>query len=95
MLNTQQYLEMRHEALKNDRKTPSITRDYDLLLWDTAQYTDWQKELIGGTSEYSNLNLNVSGGNESVHYLIGEAGEMKRVYFPVTFLITKSGCILI
>ncbi len=43
MLNTQQYLQMRHEALANDGETPTIDNAPDLLLWDTTHYTDWQK----------------------------------------------------
>ena len=44
LLNTQQYLSMRHQAFTNDGESPSLGNgDYDLLLWDTTRYTDWQK----------------------------------------------------
>src|SRR5690606_40789164 len=49
LLNTRQYLEMRHEAFKNDAVTPSVANAPDLLMWDSTRYTDWQDELIGGT----------------------------------------------
>ncbi len=51
---------MRHEALSNDGLEPDPDKDWDLLLWDTTRYTDWQKELIGGTADYTNANLTLS-----------------------------------
>ncbi len=72
LLNTEQYLMMRNEALRNDQKTASLLNgDYDLLLWDTTRYTDWQKELIGKTAHFTNVNASVSGGNDNIQYLIG------------------------
>jgi TonB-dependent starch-binding outer membrane protein SusC len=75
MLNRRQYLDMRYEAFKNDgvdltTLTPN-SRNWDLTVWDTTRYTDWQKELIGNTSRYTNVNANVSGGTSIVQYLIG------------------------
>lgn len=60
LLNTQQYLQMRREAFKNDQTTygliPGVTipddnNAYDLLNWDTTKYTDWQKQLWGERGE--------------------------------------------
>src|SRR5690606_22277837 len=63
LLNTEQYLEMRYEALSNDGAEPSKNIDPDLLLWDQDRYTDWQKELFGGTATISDIQSYVSGGN--------------------------------
>jgi len=68
LLNTQQYLGVRHEALRNDGLTPSNTpgdAGYapDLLSWDTTRYTNWQRWLIGGNAPTSRANLYLSGGN--------------------------------
>ena len=72
VLHTQQYLEMRHEAIKNDGLTVNKSTDYDLNgTWDTTRYTDWQKVLIGGTAQYTNLDGSVSGGTTNTQYLIG------------------------
>jgi TonB-linked SusC/RagA family outer membrane protein len=74
MMNTRQYLDMRYEALKNDNIPLSSldqTSNYDLTVWDTTRYTDWQKELLGGAALYTNINANVSGGNSTIQYLIG------------------------
>jgi TonB-linked SusC/RagA family outer membrane protein len=62
MLNTQQYLEMRREAYKNDGLTPTPTDAPDLLLWDTTRYTDWQREVFGKTGSSLSASVGYSGG---------------------------------
>jgi TonB-linked SusC/RagA family outer membrane protein len=76
LMNTQQYLEMRREAFKNDglpipgpRTTPS-SMNYDLTLWDQNKYTDWQEELFGKIAKTNRFSASTSGGNEVVQYLI-------------------------
>lgn len=69
LLNTQQYLEMRHEAFGNDNMEPGIS-DYDLNgAWEQNRYTDWQKELIGGTAINTDIQLSLSGGDSRNTYL--------------------------
>jgi len=82
LLNTQQYLLMRREAIENDGQTPSNMVDYDLTLWDTTKFTDWQKVLIGGKSEYFNIQNSISGGTPSVQYLIGTGYHKETTVFP-------------
>jgi TonB-linked SusC/RagA family outer membrane protein len=91
MLNTRQYLDMRHEALKNDGRAPNPSRDYDLTLWDTTRYTDWQKELIGGTAKYTNIYTSISGGSSSMQYLIGGTYNRQTTVFPGSFDDEKGG----
>ncbi|WP_315815293.1 hypothetical protein [Paraflavitalea speifideaquila] len=43
MMNTRQYLDMRYEAFKNDGIASIPSNQFDLTLWDTTRYTDWQK----------------------------------------------------
>ncbi len=70
MLDLQQYLQMRHEAKKNDNSAISTT-DYDINgVWDSTRNTNWQKALIGGYGHNSNAQLGISGGNEDVQYRI-------------------------
>ncbi|MBO9573535.1 MAG: SusC/RagA family TonB-linked outer membrane protein, partial [Chitinophagaceae bacterium] len=71
MLDTRQYLNMRYEALRNDGLSINSGVNYDLKLWDTTRYTDWQKELIGGTARFSNLNVSISGGTSTLQYMVG------------------------
>lgn len=89
MMNTRQYLDMRYEALKNDgiditTLTPG-SRTNDLTLWDTTRYTDWQKTLIGGTAQYTNIGVGISGGTAAVQYLIGATYNRQTTVFPGNF----------
>lgn len=82
MLSTEQYLNMRREAFKNDGVTPQVdvpfTPGYapDLLLWDTTRYTDIKKLLIGGTAKITNAQISLTGGSNSTTFLI--AGGLHR-----------------
>jgi len=82
MLNTEQYLEMRHEALKNSGGTVS-EYDYDLNgAWDTTRYTDWQRKLFG-TAKYTNAKGTISGGSENTSYLAGVTYHRETGIFPL------------
>jgi len=70
MMNTRQYLDMRYEAIRNDGLIIDPNRDYDLTLWDTTRYTDWQKELLGNTAKYYNVNTTLQGGTGIIQYRI-------------------------
>ncbi|MBZ4187628.1 SusC/RagA family TonB-linked outer membrane protein [Niabella beijingensis] len=62
MLNTEQYVALRREALKNDGLPIDSKNAPDLVLWDTTKYTNWQKALMSGGSSIL-ANATVSGGN--------------------------------
>ncbi|MDB5158789.1 MAG: SusC/RagA family TonB-linked outer membrane protein, partial [Mucilaginibacter sp.] len=62
MLNTQQYIQMRLEAFRNDGITPTTANAYDLLTWGKG-YTDFQKEFWGGLGKTIDPEVNLSGGN--------------------------------
>ncbi len=86
MMNTQQYLAMRLEALKNDGITPSLANgDFDILQWDTTKYTDWQKAMYGGSGRDIDVQAGLSGGNSQTTFRIG-AG-----YNHVTNFLTVGG----
>jgi len=75
LLNTEQYLAFRKESFANLELdylgyplTPFIA---DLRFWDQHRYTDWQKELIGKTAGYRDLQGSVSGGTPLIQYMIG------------------------
>jgi TonB-dependent starch-binding outer membrane protein SusC len=81
-LNTQQYLNLRHEALDNDGLTPRST-DYDLNgTWDTSHYTNWQKALLGGTAHYTDAHATISGGNIGIQYLMAGGYHRETTVFP-------------
>ncbi|RYE52136.1 MAG: SusC/RagA family TonB-linked outer membrane protein, partial [Sphingobacteriales bacterium] len=71
LMNTQQYLEMRNEALSNDGLTKFEDYEYDANgTWDQNRYTDWQKELLGNTARYTNLQTSLSGGSAQTQFLL-------------------------
>jgi TonB-linked SusC/RagA family outer membrane protein len=82
LLNTREYLDMRYEAFKNDGITTIPETAYDLKIWDTTRYTDWQKELIGGTAQYTDAQASVSGGSISTQYLISGNYHNETTVFP-------------
>jgi len=85
LLNTKQWLEMRHEAFRNDKITPNKNNAPDLLVWDTTRYTDWQKELIGGTSGITNGQVSIDGGDEHTQFNLSTSFRRQNTVFPGDF----------
>lgn len=82
LLNLQQYLAVRHEAFRNDGKTPGLT-DYDINgTWDTTRTTNWQKTLLGGTAQYNDEQVSVSGGSVNTTFLAGIGYHRETTVFP-------------
>lgn len=89
LLSREEYLEMRHEAKANDGLGPTAT-DYDLNgFWDSTRNTNWQKELLGKTAQYTNLTASVSGGTTNVQYLFGSTYHRETIVFPGNFADQK------
>lgn len=89
LLSSPQYLTMRRESFKNDGITPTTSNAYDLLLWDTTRYTNWQKELIGNTGHVTNVNTSVSGGDKNTQFLISGGYYKEGTVFPGNFGFTR------
>ncbi|MEI9917330.1 MAG: SusC/RagA family TonB-linked outer membrane protein [Bacteroidota bacterium] len=85
LLNTQQYLTMRHEAHTNDGVPIDPSWEYDLTEWDTTRYTNWQKALIGGTSKITSAQLSFSGGNANTQFQVGTGFYSEGSVFPGDF----------
>ncbi|HLX90856.1 MAG TPA: SusC/RagA family TonB-linked outer membrane protein, partial [Puia sp.] len=71
LMNTRQYLQMRHSAFANDGTSPSPNADYDLTFWDTTRYTNWSKTLLDNHPVWTDANASVSGGTSNIQYLMG------------------------
>jgi TonB-dependent starch-binding outer membrane protein SusC len=70
LLNTKQYMEMRREAFRDVDFLPS-EYDYDLTRWDTTKNSDWQKILLGGSAEITDIQLSLEGGSETTSFRLG------------------------
>ena len=91
LMNTEQYLDMRLEALANagftletklaDDNTFDVSNP-DLYFWDQNRYTDWQEVLLGRTSYRHNAQLSFSGGNEQTQFLFSGGYQNETTVFP-------------
>ncbi|MFD2101411.1 SusC/RagA family TonB-linked outer membrane protein [Flagellimonas iocasae] len=88
LMNTQQYLETRREGIINDGFGAFLENpDFDFVWpdiksWDNSRYTDWQRELIGGTSYRNNAQLSVSGGSDRTQFLVSGTFLKETTVFP-------------
>jgi TonB-linked SusC/RagA family outer membrane protein len=91
LMNTEQYLKMREQAFLNDGFTEIPDYAYDVNgTWDRNRYTDWQKELIGGTAYTNSIYTFVSGGSETTRFLIGGTHYKETTVFPGDFAYRKT-----
>jgi TonB-linked SusC/RagA family outer membrane protein len=82
MLDTRQYVAMRREAFANDNVVPSLANAPDLLAWDTLRYTDFKKLLIGGKAYTNDVQASVSGGSNTVQFLLGAGYHEESLVYP-------------
>lgn len=71
MLNTQQYVEMRKEALNNDNRLINLSNSPDLTAWDTTRFTDWQDYVWGKTGRALDIDASISGGDTRTWFRLG------------------------
>lgn len=70
LMNTDQYVMLRREALTNDGTKPTAA-DLDINgTWPTDRYNNWQKEFMGNAAATTNANLSYSGGARNTTFLI-------------------------
>jgi TonB-linked SusC/RagA family outer membrane protein len=82
VLNTQQYLQLRHQAITNDGLTPDPEDDPDLLVWDTTKDTNWQKKYLGGTAHLTDAQTSISGGNENTRFIFTNGFHRETTVYP-------------
>lgn len=91
LMNTSQYLTMREQAFANDGFTELPAWAYDTNgTWSRTRYTDWQKELLGGTAVTQNANVGISGGNEQTKFVLGGTMYKEGTVFPGDFDFQKT-----
>jgi len=91
LMNTQQYLSMRKQAFINDG-IPISDTDYDVNgAWDQTRYTNWQKELLGGSATINDFRTSISGGSETTQFLISGNYRTEGTVLPGDFRYIKGG----
>lgn len=73
LLSKNSYMAMRTEAFANDELQPDNLEGSDgyapdMKVWKQDRNQDWQKMLIGGTANLTNLNLSLDGGSKIFRY---------------------------
>ena len=92
LMNTEQYLAMRRQAFVNDGLNTYGAAYYDINgTWDQNRYTDWQKELLGGTSVLHDIQGTLSGGSEHTQFLLSGNYHQETTVFPGDFRYKKGG----
>ncbi|WP_163393191.1 SusC/RagA family TonB-linked outer membrane protein [Flavobacterium limi] len=92
LMHTEQYLAMRRQAFVNDGLTSYGATDYDINgTWDQNRYTDWQKELLGGTTLLQDFQGTVSGGSQRTQFLLSGNYHQETTVFPGDFVYKKGG----
>lgn len=85
LLDTRQWLAMRREAFANDKLTPTVRNAPDMLVWDTTRYTDWQKELFGGTAGITNGQVVIDGGDDRTQFNLSTSFRRETTVLPGDF----------
>ncbi|WP_169472202.1 SusC/RagA family TonB-linked outer membrane protein [Pedobacter hiemivivus] len=85
MMNTQQYIEMRQEALRNSGLTANPALDADVLLFDQTKYKNWMDEFYGGVGHHTDFHSSLSGGTSNTNYLVSGGYTHESYNFPGDF----------
>lgn len=87
-LNNAQYLEMRREALHNDKITPQNPgRD---LLWGNSRYTNWENVMLGGSAHITDVQLAIHGGTNNIQYRVSGGYRKETTAYPGRFNFNKA-----
>jgi TonB-linked SusC/RagA family outer membrane protein len=91
LMDTSQYLAMRREAFANDGITKYPANAYDVNgTWDQNRNTNWQKELIGGTANQTNVQSSLSGGSAQTQFLLSGSYNKETTVYPGDFDYIKA-----
>jgi TonB-linked outer membrane protein, SusC/RagA family len=87
MMNTQEYLMMRKEAITNGGLEPNLEQDSegyapDILLFDPNKETDWKEIFLGNNAQNTIANLSLSGGTANTQFRIGAGFNRNTYIYP-------------
>lgn len=89
LLNTPEYVTMRKEARANEGTPLVDLNDYDLTKWDTTRYTDWQKVLLNGSANITDIQGSISSGNKNISFTLGGMFHRETLLTPGNFGYVK------
>lgn len=89
LLNTTEYIQLRRQAYTNDglpiprKDEPNKNySNYDLTVWDSARYTDWQKTFFGESAPSYSANLSIGGGSQEIQYMLSAGYNTQKYVYP-------------
>ncbi|WP_431210972.1 carboxypeptidase-like regulatory domain-containing protein [Puia sp. P3] len=90
VMNTEQYLKYRREALAQDSVTPSntpYTGGYapDLTVFDANKYTNWPKQIYGRTTNNTDIHASISGGSYNNTFIFSGGYTRSDFNYPGNF----------
>lgn len=98
LLNREQYLEMRLEGMKNSgQEALDMYNDPvlgqivypDLQLWDTTRSANMQDELVGNSTNISDVQVRLSGGNGQTSFNLATGYRRETLMYPGDFGIYR------
>jgi TonB-dependent starch-binding outer membrane protein SusC len=89
MLNTEEYIKMRREAFLNSKIIADKSVAPDLLIWDSARYTNFKEEVVGGTALKHNVQTAISGGSLHTQYHLSGGYYRETTVFPSDITFNK------
>ncbi|HVY74893.1 MAG TPA: SusC/RagA family TonB-linked outer membrane protein [Puia sp.] len=90
-VNTQQFLQLQHQAFDHDGITPTPANAPYLLVYDTTQYIDYPRFTIGEKAPVTDAQASVSGGNATTKFLFAGNFRTEKTVFPGDFSYTRAG----
>ncbi|WP_431213810.1 SusC/RagA family TonB-linked outer membrane protein [Puia sp. P3] len=90
-LNTTQFLQLDREAYVNDKVTPTPTIAPELFVWDSTKSVDYQKKILGSTSNITNADISLSGGTAGTRFLFNGNYFKEGTIFPGSYNYSRGG----
>jgi TonB-linked SusC/RagA family outer membrane protein len=94
MLSTEKYLSLRRKAFELDNVVPTTGNAYDLLVWDTARYTDFTKLFTGNQAVKNNIQFSLSGGGENTQFMFSANYNKEKAIFSDELSYTRGSSTL-
>ncbi|MBS1663039.1 MAG: SusC/RagA family TonB-linked outer membrane protein [Bacteroidetes bacterium] len=90
LMNTQQYLQLRKDALKADGVAPnnipySLGFAPDVSIFDSTRYTDWEHLIFDRSSTNTDVHASLSGGSYNNTFLVSVGYTRSNYNYPGSF----------